>query len=108
MGKTQKNHKHFKPNKGRNVAREYFIYGARRAGADDFVGRMLAGMAITIKEYTNMSNDDIEYVIGKTAKVFNDSYINGTNLLKRCYEECDIDVNGTFGGIDNESEDGQV
>lgn len=104
MGKTQKKHKHFPPSKGRNVARDSFIYGARRAGGDDFVGRMLAGMALTIKEYTNMNNDDIGYVIERTAKIFNESYAKGIDICRKCYEECDINVNGMYKEEEDENE----
>ena len=53
---------------------------------------MLAAFALVLKENTDMSPDDIAYMIEQTQAMWNRSTSEGWDIRERCSEELDIDV----------------
>lgn len=69
--------------KDREVAQHYITYVAPN---------LLASFALVLSEHTDMSNDDIAYMIEQTQEMWNRSTREGWNIRKRCADLLDIDV----------------
>lgn len=59
---------------------------------DKHVIDMFAAFAITLKENTNMSNEDVVYMLGQVQREWTLSCENGYDLADKCATMYDIDV----------------
>lgn len=69
--------------KQRDLAQHYIKY---------VVPHCLAAFALVLHENTDMTPDDIAYMIEQTQAIWNRSTNEGWDIRERCSEELDIDV----------------